>query len=81
MAVEAKNCRRLVLDAIFHLCRGGIAWAQRPADFPPYKTVDDINRRWTRTGTRQRVHDTLRDRARVVAGRSPQPTAAIIGCR
>ncbi|WP_198165411.1 transposase [Nocardia fusca] len=26
----------LVLDAIFYLCRGGIAWAQLPADFPPY---------------------------------------------
>ena len=73
-----KYCRRLILDAIFYLCRGGIAWAQLPADFPPYKTVYDICRRWTRAGVWPRVHDALRDRARVAAGRSPQPTAAVI---
>jgi transposase len=73
-----KHCRRLILDAIFYLCRGGIAWAQLPVDFPPYKTVYDIYRRWTRAGAWQRVHDALRDRARVSAGRAPQPTAAII---
>jgi transposase len=27
--------RRLVLDAIFYLVRGGIAWRALPADFPP----------------------------------------------
>ena len=34
--------RRLVLDAVFYLVRGGIAWAQLPHDFPPAKTVYDI---------------------------------------
>jgi transposase len=31
--------RRLVLDAIFYLVRGGIAWRALPADFPPHQTV------------------------------------------
>ncbi|MCW2917931.1 MAG: family transposase [Actinomycetia bacterium] len=70
--------RRLILDAIFNLVRGGIAWAQLPHDFPPSKTVYDIYRRWTKTGAWQRIHDTLRDPARVAAKRAPQPTAAII---
>jgi transposase len=29
--------RRLVLDAIFYLVRGGIAWRALPADFPPHR--------------------------------------------
>jgi transposase len=70
--------RRLVLDAIFYLVRGGIAWAQLPRDFPPAETVYDIYRRWTKFGVWHRVHDILRDRARVRVGRNPRPTAATI---
>ncbi|WP_324198887.1 transposase [Nocardia amamiensis] len=52
--------RRLVLDAVFYLVRGGIAWAQLPHDFPPAKTMYDIYRRWTKAGVWQRIHDVLR---------------------
>lgn len=72
-----KHPRRLVLDAIFYLARGGIAWAQLPSDFPPAKTVYDIFRRWAKAGVWQRIHDALRDRVRVRAGRNPLPSAAI----
>ena len=34
-----KHPRRRVLDAIFYLVRGGLAWAALPAEFPPAKTV------------------------------------------
>jgi transposase len=37
--------RRLVLDAIFSLVRGGIAWRALPADVPPHQTVDALFRR------------------------------------
>jgi transposase len=40
--------RRLVLDAIFSLVRGGIAWPALPADFPPHQSVSALFRRWTR---------------------------------
>ncbi len=73
-----KHDRRRVLDAIFYLVRGGIAWAALPAEFPPAKTVYGVFRRWTRAGVWVRVHDALRDRARIRAGRHPQPTAAVI---
>jgi transposase len=73
-----KHPRRLVLDAIFYLARGGIAWRQMPHDFPPAMTVYDIFRRWAKTGVWQRIHDALRDLLRVRAGRQPLPTAAII---
>lgn len=73
-----KHPRRIVLDAIFYLARGGIAWRQLPSDFPPAMTVYDLFCRWVKAGVFQRVHDALRDRLRVRAGRRPVPTAAII---
>jgi transposase len=73
-----KHDRRRVLDAIFYLVRGGIAWAALPAEFPPAKTVYGLFRRWARAGAWARLHDALRDRARARAGRHPSPTAAVI---
>lgn len=70
--------RRLILDAIFYLVRGGIAWAALPHGFPPYKTVFDWFTRWKNNGVWADLHDALRDRARIKAGRRPQPTAAVI---
>jgi transposase len=73
-----KHPRRIILDAIFYLARGGIAWRQMPADFPPAMTVYDLFHRWAKAGVWQRVHDALRDQVRVRSGRRPLPTAAII---
>jgi transposase len=73
-----KHPRRLVLDAIFYLVRGGIAWAALPLGFPPYQTVYGLFTRWTRHGIWQHIHDALRDLVRVHEGRDPLPTAAII---
>jgi len=70
--------RRMILDAIFYVTRGGIAWRQLPAGFPPVDTVYGFFARWARAGVWRRLHDTLRDRLRVALGRAPQPTAAII---
>lgn len=73
-----KHPRRRVLDAIFYLVRGGIAWAALPREFPPYQTVYGAFRRWARDGSWQRIHDALRDLLRVYEGRDPAPSAAII---
>src|SRR4051795_8550109 len=73
-----KHPRRRILDAIFYVVRGGIAWAALPAECPPAKPVYGVFRRWTAAGGWARVHDALRDRARLRAGRRPTPTAAVI---
>jgi transposase len=73
-----KHARRQVLDAIFYLVRGGIAWAALPAEFPPHQTVYGIFRRWAKAGAWAQIHDALRDLVRLHEGRDPQPTAAII---
>lgn len=73
-----KYCRRLILDAILYVVRGGIAWRQLPVDFPPASTVYGIFARWVRAGVWRRINDALRDRLRVRAGRDRCPTAAVI---
>src|SRR5699024_3165719 len=73
-----KHPRRVVLDAIVHPPRAVTSWAPFPMDFPPAKTVYDIFRRWAKHGVWQRIHDALRDRVRVRAGRNPLPSAAIV---
>ena len=49
-----------------------------PADLPHWRTVYHYVRTWQETGGTQRMHDQLREAVRVLAGRGPQPTAAII---
>ena len=69
---------REVLNAIFYLLRTGCAWRLLPHDLPPAGTVYDYFRTWSRDGTLQRIHDTLRRRVRFVAGRDEDPSAACI---
>ncbi|EME19179.1 transposase [Rhodococcus qingshengii BKS 20-40] len=52
-----KHCRRLILDAIFYLVRGGIAWRQLPAEYPPPMTVYAVFARWVRGGAWQRIQE------------------------
>jgi putative transposase len=49
-----------------------------PRDFPPWKTVYHYFRAWHIDGTWERLHESLRKRARVRLGRDPQPSAAIV---
>ncbi|HET9565515.1 MAG TPA: IS5 family transposase [Mycobacterium sp.] len=73
-----KHCRRVIVDAILYIVRGGIAWRQLPVEFPPAGTVYAVFARWARGGAWRRILDALRDRLRVRAGRDRCPTAAII---
>jgi transposase len=73
-----KHCRRLIVDAILYVVDNGIKWRALPADFPPWPTVYKRFSAWEKTGTTQRLLDGLRDRARLSAGRTAAPSAAII---
>jgi putative transposase len=69
---------RQVLNAIFYIVRGGIAWRYLPREYPPWATVYGYFRRWRREGVWQRLNDRLRSLVRQHAGRKRQPTAAIL---
>jgi transposase len=63
---------------VFYLVAEGIRWRALPKDFPPWQTVYGFFTRWRDDGTWQRVHDALRDQVRLLEGREPLPTAAVI---
>src|SRR5262245_41500631 len=48
--------RRRILDAIFYLVRGGLAWRQLPVEFPPWQSVYGWFVRWRTDGTWVRLH-------------------------
>ena len=69
---------REIWNAIFYQLRTGCAWRYLPHDFPPHADVWEHFCRWRDSGLIDQVHDTLREQARVMEGRDPTPSAAII---
>jgi transposase len=73
-----RYCRRDIVNAIRYLVHNGCVWRALPADLPRWRTVYHCVHAWQQAGATRRMHDTLREAVRVLAGRGPQPTAAII---
>jgi len=69
---------REVVNGIMYLIRTGCSWRQLPHDFPPWGTVHFYYRCFRLDGTWQKIHDALRDKVRVAAGRKVSPSAAIV---
>ena len=70
--------RRQVLNALRYLLRSGCSWRMLPKEFGPWSTIYDVYRRWVQSGVWEKLHDTLRSKVRQAAGKTPQPTAAIL---
>jgi transposase len=71
--------RRDVVDAIRYLDRTGCQWDALPADFPHPKLVYHYFKTWTRDGTLNRMHNSLREQVREqIEDRDRQPTAALV---
>lgn len=70
--------RREVVNAVLYLVRTGCQWRYLPDSFPNYSTVHSCYRRWRLDGTLDRLHDGLRRRARVAAGRESEPSVAVV---
>ena len=69
---------REVLNGILYLVRGGVSWRMLPHDLPPWGRVHYYQRRFRLDGTWVKIHDALRGRVRVQAGRKVNPSAAIL---
>ena len=69
---------RLVLNAIFYVLRGGIAWRLLPREYPNWKSVYHYFRLFRLDGSWQRIHDHLRREVRRRDGREAEPSAAIL---
>jgi putative transposase len=75
---ERKTDIREVVNAIFYLLKSGCQWRMIPNDFPKWQTVYDYFSKWKKDGTWKKIHDRLRDKVRLKAGKKKQPTAGII---
>jgi len=75
---KRKHSLREIINALFYQSRAGGAWRLLPHDFPPWESVYGFFNRWSKDGTLERVHDSLRERTRIEAGREPTPSAAIM---
>ena len=73
-----KTCMRSVWDAIQYIATTGCQWALLPKDFPPFTTVQYYFYRLRDGGVLDLINEALVEIARRLAGREPQPTAAII---
>lgn len=70
--------RRLILNAILYVLKGGIPWRLLPLGFPPWKTVYHVFWTWTRDHTWAAINDVLRIGVRREEGRQDQPSAAVL---
>jgi transposase len=69
---------RAIVNAIFYILRGGIAWRMLPDCFPPHQTVWRWFARWRDGGVWESVNHHLVLRDREHAGRAASPSAAVI---
>ncbi len=72
------HSRRVLIDAMLYVLKTGCAWRLLPLNFPPWTTVYAQYRKWRICGVLKHIHDVLRERVRIAAGRDAQPTAGII---
>lgn len=70
--------RRKIIDAILYVVKGGIQWRLLPNDFPSWKTVYHVFRKWTLDHTWEALNARLRARVREQEGKRCRPTAAIL---
>ena len=70
--------RRAFINAILYLVKGGIPWRLLPVNFPPWKTVYHVFRKWSVDHTWQAMNAQLRAPIRTAAGKRCRPTAAIL---
>lgn len=70
--------RRWVIDAILYVLWTGCPWRAMPRDFPNWRSVYTVFRRWRLDGTWERVHAALRGPVRKAAGKKPTPTVVIV---
>jgi putative transposase len=69
---------REMMNAIRYRTRTGCSWRLLAHDFPPWTSVFQRFRIWSRVGVLDTIHDRLRSMVRVAAGRNEEPSAAIL---
>jgi transposase len=72
---------REVFNGLRYIVRTGMQWRMMPNDLPPWYTVYQQTQRWIKAGVFEALVHDLRMLLREIAGRYPQPSAAIFDGR
>jgi putative transposase len=73
-----KYSKRIIVNAILYIVKGGIQWRLMPNDFPPWQTVYDHFSKWNKRGVWEKCLDRLTRYYRQKAGRTSDPSYGII---
>lgn len=73
-----KHEKRQLINGVLYVVKTGCQWRQLPHDFPPYTTVWNFYRRARIKGLWEKVLTELVAKSRFAAGRSKNPTYALI---
>jgi transposase len=80
-APQREHPLREVFDGLRYVVKTGAPWRWMPNDLPPWPAVYQQSQRWLRAGVFEAIVHDLRALLRLAAGRSPEPTAAILDAR
>jgi transposase len=80
-APQRDHSLREVFNGLRYVVRTGMQWRMMPNDLPPWYTVYQQTQRWLSAGVFEDVVHDLRMLLREIAGRNPQPSAAIFDGR
>jgi len=80
-APQRRHDLREVFNAMRWVVRTGSPWRYMPNDLPPWELVYQQAQRWIAAGVFASMVKDLRELLRMLAGRDPQPTAAILDSR
>jgi transposase len=72
---------REAFNGLRFIVRTGMQWRFMPHDLPPWPAVYQQTRRWLAAGVFEAIVHDLRALLRLVQGRAPTPTAAILDSR
>ncbi len=80
-APQREHSLREVFNGLRYIVRTGMQWRFMPNDLPPWYTVYQQTQRWVKAGVFEDLVRDLRMLLREIAGRNPQPSAAIFDGR
>jgi transposase len=80
-APQREHSLREVFNGLRYIVRTGVPWRMMPNDLPPWHTVYQQTQRWLKAGVFEEMVRDLRMLIREIAGRMPQPRAAILDSR
>lgn len=76
--LKKRFSKRLMLNAIFYVCRTGCGWRHLPKEYPKWNTVYVQYKRWKDNGVFIKILTAIREMVRIKSGKEAKPSAGIV---